>query len=160
MDKTEFYGTKRPLPEYHAITFTHPVFSSPIRLVANQFAEVTLAGNVYTPAPMTLKPPEQRSDAQARLTFAFPRAVVGRAFKQHLDQIAASGSTSPITVTYQIFLGDKITPELSWTLYVSDAGGVAFNAESVQVTAIDDNPMRRGVGVIYDPDVFDGLKEL
>jgi hypothetical protein len=154
----EFWTTKSPLPEYHAITFDHPEFDAPFRLVANQFAEVTLGGDVYTPAPMTISPPDQKSDAQPKLNLVFPRQVVGRQFKQQLKLIAVSGSRAPITVTYDVYLGVTGAPKLSWILYASEQGGIQFSTDAVQVTATDDNPMRRQVGVIYDPATFTGLE--
>lgn len=159
MDKREFWSTKSPLPEYHAVRFEHVAFDAPIRLVANQFAEVTLGGYVHTPAPMTVKDPDLRSDGQPRMTITFPRAVVGREFKRKLELIRASGSLAPIAVTHDIYLGSTDTPQVTWTLYVSDgAAGVSFGAEVVQVTATDDNPMRRAVAPIYDPASFTGLE--
>lgn len=156
MDRREFWSTKSPQPEYHGVTFEHPAFEAPFRLVANQFTPVTLGGKVYTPAPMTRQLPEQRGDATARLTLAFPRAVVGREFKRQLRRIG--GSRDPITVTYAVFLDDLTTPALTWRLYVAEAGGVTFTPEAVQVTATDDNPMRRAVAPIYEPAVFTGLE--
>jgi len=159
MDKREFWSSKSPLPEFHSVTFTHPAIG-PFRLVANQFAPVTLGGFEHTPAPMTIKPPDQSSNAQARLTMAFPRQVVGREFKRQLALIVASGSREPISVTYAIYLGDTAVPQLTWSLYVGDASGVQFTADAVQVVATDSNPMRRAVGPIYDPSVFTGLEIL
>lgn len=160
MDKEVYWSTKSPLPEWHAITFEHPAFEAPFRLVANQFAEVTLGGQVHTPAPMTIKPPDQAADGQPKLTMAFPRQVVGREFKRQLALITAAGSREPITVTYEVYLGDTVTPEMSWVLYAAEAGGVQFSVDTVQVTATDDNPLRRSVAVIYDPSVFTGLEIL
>lgn len=158
MDKAVFWSTKSSLPEYHSVVFEHPAFVEPFRLVANQFAPVTLGGFVHQPAPMTVRPPDQRSDAQPRLTLAFPRQVVGREFKRNLQRIVDSGLRDPITVTYAMYLGDTITPQMSWVLYASEANGVAFNESTVQVTATDTNPMRRAVAPIYDPSVFTGLE--
>ena len=158
MDKAQFWATKSPLAEYHAITFTHPSFEAPFRLVANQFAPVTLGGFVHTPAPMSIKAPDQKSDTQARLTMSFPRQVVGREFKRQLRLIQASGSRDPIVVTYSIYMGDTTAPEMTWNLYAAEAGGVQFSIDAVQVVATDDNPMRRQVGVIYDPATFTGLE--
>jgi len=156
MTPAEFWATKSPLPEFHSITFSHPSFEAPIRLVANQFAAVTLGGFAHTPAPMTIKPPDQTGSAQAKLSLAFPRQVVGREFKRQLKLTA--GSRAPITVRYAVYLDDLATPALTWNLYVSDAGGVTFTADSVQVAATDDNPMRRQAAQIYDPSVFTGLE--
>lgn len=160
MDRRTFWTTKSPLAEYHAITFEHPAFDAPIRLVANQFAPVTLAGQVHTPAPMSIRPPESKGDSQPRMTIAFPRQVVGREFKRQLAKIAAAGSRAPIVVTYAQFLGVTDAPQQTIRLFVADTGGVAFNAESVQVTAAEDNPMRRAAGVIYEPGTFTGLERL
>lgn len=156
MDKRTFWSSKSPLAEFHAITFDHPSFGGPIRLVANQFEEVTLGGNVHTPAPMTVQPPEQKGDSRPRMQIVFPRAVVGEEFKRKLALV--TGSREPIAVSYAIFLGDTDAPQVSWDLYVADQSGVTFSNSSVQVTATDDNPMRRAVGVIYDPAVFTGLE--
>lgn len=158
MDKRVFWSSKSPLPEWHSITFSHPSFDAPIRLVANQFAEVTLGGFVHTPAPMTIKPPAQASDGQAKIEIGFPRQVVGRQFKQQLALVV--GSRAPIAVKYAVYLGDTAAPELSWDMYVADAGGVQFSSETVQVLATVDNPMRRNVAPIYDPSVFTGLEIL
>ena len=158
MDKATFWATKSPLAEYHAITFLHPSFEAPFRLVANQFTPVTLGGQVHRPAPMSIKAPDQKSDTQARLTMSFPRQVVGREFKRQLRLIHASGSREPIAVTYAIYMGDTAAPEMTWSLYAAEAGGVQFSTDAVQVTATDNNPMRRQVGVIYDPATFTGLE--
>lgn len=160
MDKAEYWATKSPLPTYETITFDHPEFDAPIRLVAGQYAEVTLGGDVYTPAPMTIKPPDQRGAVQPKMTISFPRQVVGRQFKQQLALVAASGSREPISVTYAVFLGDTAAPEVSWSLYASEESGVAFNASAVQVSATLDNPMRRAVAPVYTPDDFTGLEAL
>jgi len=160
MDKAEFWSSKSPLPEWHAITFEHPAFEAPFRIAANQYAEVTLGGHVHQPAPMSTRPPDSKGDAQPKLTMAFPRQVVGREFKRQLRLVVASGSREPISVTYSIYLGETTAPQVVWHLYASDVGGVAFSQDSVQVTATDDNPMRRSVGLIYDPGVFTGLEIL
>jgi hypothetical protein len=160
MDKRQFWATKSPLAEYHAVEFDHPSFESPIRIVANQFAPVTLAGEEHMPAPMTIKPPEQSADARVRLQIGFPRAKVGQEFKLRLRQVTDAGLQDPISVTYSVYLGTTDAPQLTWELYVSDANGVAFGREAVQVTATDDNPMRRAVAPIYDPADFTGLEIL
>lgn len=158
MDKRVFWSTKSPEPEFHAVVFDHPAFDGVFRLVANQFEEVTLGGFVHTPAPMTIKPPEQSGTVQPRLTLSLPRQVVGREFKRQLKLVELSGSRAPIALTYSIYCGDTDAPQVTWTLYVSDQSGVQFNADTVQVTASDDNPMRRFAAPIYDPSIFTGLE--
>ncbi len=161
MDKATFWATKSPQAEYEAVTYSHPAFTEPFRLVANQFAPVTLDGYVYTPVPMSNKPPTQSAGGTTtKLTNTFPRQVVGRQFKQALAQIVEAGDRTPITVTYSLYLGVTSSPQVTWTLYASDAGGVAFSRDAVQVTATLDNPMRRAVAPVYLPEVFTGLQQV
>ena len=158
MDRATYWATKSPLPEYWAVTFEHPAFEAPFRLVADQFAPVTLGGNVFQPAPMTIKPPEQKSDSQPRMTITFPRQVVGREFKRQLRLITALASREPIEVTFEIYLAQTLTPQTTWRMYASDAGGINFSGDAVQITAGLDNPMRRAVAPVYDPATFTGLE--
>lgn len=161
MDKREFWTKKPPtLPEYEAVTFTHPSFSAPFRLVANVFDPVTLSGNVHTPAGMQIKRPEVRSDGQPKLVMSFPRQYVGALFKAQLRLIAAAASTAPIQALYAVYTGDTSAAAVTWPLYIADAGGIVFSREAVQVTATLDNPMRRRASLIYTPDVFTGLQGL
>jgi hypothetical protein len=160
MDKAEFWATKSKQAEFHAIEFDHPAFEAPFRLVANQFTEVTLGGAPHVPAPMRIKPPDEKSDVRPKLTLGFPRPVVGREFKKQLRRVTDSGLLDPIQVSYGIYLGDTSAPKVTWRLFADETNGVTFNRDSVQVVAGDDNIMRRGVSVIYDPGVFTGLELL
>jgi hypothetical protein len=160
MDAKTFWTTKNPGPQYQTVTFLHPAFDAPVRLVANVFAPVTLGGSVCQPAPMTIKPPDQTGDATAKLAIGFPRNVVGREFKLQLRLLRASGSRAPITVYYDVYLDDLSAPAVRWVLYAAEANGITFNKDTVQVNATIDNPMRRSSGLIYDPAVFTGLELL
>jgi hypothetical protein len=160
MDKREFWATKSPSAQFETITFEHPEFAAPIRLVANEFSDVILGGNTHTPAGMHIKRPDQRADMQPKLTITFPRQYVGRQFKAQLKLIAAAGSSAPIEITYALWLGETDAPKITWNLYAADQGGVNFSADAVQVVATLDNPMRRAVAPIYDPAVFTGLESL
>ena len=157
MDKTEFWATKNPGPQYEAVTFTNPAFAAPIRLVSNVFAPVTLGGHVHQPAPMTIKPPD-KSSTTAKLTLAFPRNVVGREFKRQLALLRAAGSREPIAAQYAVYFDDLAAPKVTWQLFVAEDGGIAFSADAVQVTATVDNPARRSGAIIYEPGVFTGLE--
>jgi len=158
MDKREFWSTKNPGAVYETVTFEHPEFAAPFRLVANKFAAVTLGGNSYTPAPMSIKPPAQKGGERPRMTIAFPRQVVGRQFKQQLALIAAAGSREPIEITYAVWLAETDAPKVTWSLYAADQGGIGFSTTQVQVQATLDNPLRRAVAPVYQPDVFTGLE--
>lgn len=161
MDRRVFWSSKSPLAEYHGITFDHPAFDEPVRLVANQFAEVTLGGEVHTPAPMQINPPARKPDGRPSLKLSFPRIVVGREFKRQLRLVTASTTIAPITVQYRVYFADDLdTPRVQWDMFAADPGGVNFGPDAVQVVATLDNPMRRFVAPIYDPSVFTGLESI
>lgn len=160
MDRREFWATKATVPVWHAVVFSHPALAAPFRLVANQFAPVTLGGQVHTPVPMNVQPPENSGNAPPKLTVSFPRQVVGREFKRQMAVIAASGSREAITVTLSVYYGNPLVPESTWSLYVAEQGGISFGRDTVQVVASDDNPMRRSVALIYEPQTFTGLVQL
>lgn len=161
MDKAEFWSKKPPGEvEYEAVVFDHPDFTAPFRLVANEFEEVTLSSQVHTPAAMQVKRPEVNTDGQPKLVLGFPRQVVGTTFKDQLRLINAAGSVDPITVDFAIYTGDVSAPTVTWPMFISDAGGIAFGRDTVQVTATLDNPMRRRVAPVYTPQTFTGLTGL
>lgn len=158
MDRRQFWSTKNPAPQYQSVVLEHPGFAQSFRLVANQFAPVTLGGFVHQPAPMTIKEPDRTGDGSAKLTLAFPRAVVGREFKRQLKIIRGAGSRAPIVVRYAVYLDDLTTPAIAWTLFADEKTGIGFNGEAVQVVATANNTMRQNVGMIYDPASFTGLE--
>lgn len=158
MEAREFWTTKSPLPEFHAVVFEHPAFGQAFHLVANQFQPVVLSGVEHIPTPMTVKPPDQTGDATAKLSITFPRVVVGREFKRKLALVRASGSRQPIVVRYRVYLGETSAPKVTWNLYAAEGQGINFTPDAVQVQATADNPMRRLAGPVYDPSVFTGLQ--
>lgn len=158
MDRRTYWATKSPLPQFEAVAFSHPAFAGePLRLVANQFAPVTLGGFEHLPAPMTLSPPRIGPDSRPTLGIVFPRAVLGVAFKRLLRLVDAYASPQPIDVVYSVYCGDTAAPEVTWELFVGDSDGVTFTADAVSVSAVDNNPMLRRAAPIYDPAVFTGL---
>ena len=161
MSQREFWTTKNPAPEYEALTFTHDDFSQPFRIVANQFENVTLGGFEHTAVAMDITLPPVGQSASGSMTIKFPRIVVGRVFSQELRRITLAGRMQAITVQYARYQSPNLTtPVQTLTLYVSGNDGVAMGADSVQVNATIDNPMRRNVARICDVQVFTGLELL
>ena len=153
-----FWSSKRRKARFDTVTFNHTEFAAPERLVFNVFAEVTLGGDVYMPVPGDIGEPQRNADGQPRLTITFPRAVVGRQFKQALRLVQAASSVDPITCVHAIWLEDMDVPKFTWPMFVNDKAGVRFDRDRVQVVATLDNPMTRAVAPIYDPGVFTGLR--
>jgi hypothetical protein len=161
MTKQVFWSTKSRLAEYDTVEFDHDDFAAPIRLVANQFEDVTLGGNLHTACRMDVTPPEQSTDPTATMTISFPRIVVGRQFKTALRQITDAGRMSAIAVTYRHWIGtDLTTPVIEHQLWVSSEAGVVFNSDIVSVKATELNPMRSDVSIMYNPDIWTGLQQL
>lgn len=158
MDRRIYAATKSPLPKYEAVTFSHPAFPEPLRLVANQFAPVVLGGFEHMPVPMTMAPPRVAADARPSMTVAFPRAVVGKTFMAMLKLVDAYAARQPIDVVYAEYCGATDVPSVTWELFIGDLDGVSFSADVVSVSAVDNNPMLRRVAAIYDPSVFTGLQ--
>ena len=167
MDRATYWSTQSPGPIYESVSFEHPALGVPIRIVANVFETITLGGSPHIPAAMQIKPPDAAAGARPRLTLGFPRAaaddagrVIGREFKRALRAIQASGSRAPIAVRYAVYLADVAAPQTTWTLYVSDEGGITFSGDVVQVVCTLNNPMTMQVAPMYQPDVFTGLQIL
>lgn len=157
MSKETFWTQKPTTPEYWTITFYHAEFGY-IRLVANQYADVTLGGNVYTACGMQIQPPDQSRDPDPVLTVSFSRIAVGRQFKQALSQITIGGRLMPISVNFSRW-AEGLTVE-SFDLYVADDSGVSFNNDGVQVKAVDDNSLRYDVSRIYNIEEYTGLAQI
>ncbi|MCU0952638.1 MAG: DUF1833 domain-containing protein [Burkholderiaceae bacterium] len=156
----QFWARKPVETQYQTVTFSHPAFDAPVRLVANEWAPVTLGGSLYTPAAMSIRPPQSAPTQQPKLTLSFARQQIGRAFKVQLRKIRAAGSRDPVQVDYAVWLQDTDAPKRTWTLYADDRGGVAFDAQTVQVSATVDRLRRVSRAPIYDPGVFTGLASL
>lgn len=158
--QAEFWTQKKRRPEYHCMTFSHSSWSAPIRLVINQYSNITLNGNVYTATSAEITPPSQNADDAATASISFPRQVVGREFKQALQSIVSAGKITPITATYEHFIDGITAPVRSQRLWVSESGGILWNATTVSVKCTDKNPLRRDISTKYDVDIFTGLRNL
>ena len=158
MDQKIFWATKSPLIQFETLEINHSSFAAPIRLVANQFSEVTAAGVVFTPCPMGVQPPQQSSDPVITMTINFPRIVIGREFIKRLNNISAAGTLAEITIRYRKFTSDDMAnPTDDYTLYAKDLG---YNGDFVSIGASDNNPMNKSIGVITTVELFPGLEVL
>lgn len=156
----QFWAKKPVEVRYQTVVFSHAAFAAPFRLVANEWAEVTLGGNVYTPVAMDIRPPKSGPGEQPKLTLSFARQQVGRDFKAQLRLVRAAASRDPVQVVYAVWLADTDAPKRSWTLYADDRGGISFDPQTVQVSATVDRLRRVSRAPIYDPGVFTGLAVL
>lgn len=140
-EQREFFNQKNPAEEYDTITFNHPEFKNPLRIVLNQFQAFTFNGHEYIPVSAKLNLPDQGSDLTPKLTLQFSRIHVGDAFKKIINDITPFGWQEPISMIYEQYNELSMNKPINrYLLYVSE-DGIRFNRDSVQVTASDDNPM-------------------
>lgn len=156
--QSEFYAAKLPDPVYDCFTLSHSAFSEPYRLVANQYADMTLNGAVYKAAPMDIGLSDSDAENPA-VTASFPRLVVGREFNAATKRITDAGRMEPIEAKYERFIPTVQTgPVKKRTLHVVDSGGIVKTGETVSVKAGQVNKMTMGVADIYDVSIFTGLE--
>lgn len=138
---------------YETITFYNPVFGS-VRLVNNQIFPKTLGGQVYTPCRMELTESQQSNTPILDSSVKFSR--LAQDFKQKLKLWKAYDRITPISATYQRFdAADMVTPQKTWTLYVSDC---SMDDQDVTCSLTKINPLNRNVGRLYTVEEYPGLQ--
>lgn len=156
-EQRAFWSQKNPAAEFDTITFHHPAFVSPVRLVANVFSDMTFAGNVYRACSMEVKKPEQGKDPISSIDVKFARPVVGDEFKAIIRSLDPFDWMTPITLQLMQFTElNTETPIQNWSLFVTE-DGVRVSRDSLSVQASDDNPMILNVSQIYTLESYPGL---
>lgn len=140
-EQREFFNQKNPAEDYDTITFNHPEFKTPVRLILNQFKPLIFAGNEFIPVAAKINLPDQGTDLIPKLTLQFSRIHIGDEFKKVINSITPFGWQDPISMIYEKYNELSMNKPINrYSLYVSE-DGVRFNRNSIQVTACDDNPM-------------------
>lgn len=140
-EQREFFSQKNPAEEYDTITFNHPEFKEPVRLVLNQFKPLTFAGNEFIPVAAKINLPDQGSELTPKLSLQFSRIHIGDEFKKIINSITPFGWQEPISMIYEQYNELSIDkPTQRYSLYVSEEG-IKFNRTAVEISATDDNPM-------------------
>lgn len=140
-EQREFFTQKNPAEEFDTITFHHPEFKEPVRLVLNQFKPLTFAGNEFIPVAAKINLPDQGSELTPKLSLQFSRIHIGDEFKKIINSITPFGWQHPISMLYEQYNELSIDkPTQRYSLYVSEEG-VKFNRTTVEISATDDNPM-------------------
>lgn len=91
----EFWVRKDPEQEWQTLKVSHPDYTDTVRIVANTFKEQTFGGEVYLPAPMQMREPENAEDLKNTASVTLPRAAIlrqkqiERGHEQQLDALAA-----------------------------------------------------------------------
>lgn len=140
-EQREFFTQKNPAEEFDTITFHHPEFKEPVRLVLNQFKPLTFAGNEFIPVAAKINLPDQGSELTPKLSLQFSRIHIGDEFKKIINSITPFGWQYPISMLYEQYNELSMNqPTQRYSLYVSEEG-IKFNRTTVEISATDDNPM-------------------
>lgn len=156
-EQRAFWSQKNPAAEFDTITFNHPAFSEPVRLVANVFTDMVFASKTYRACSMELSKPEQGKDPVSSIGAKFARPQVGDEFKSIIRQLDPFDWLTPITLQLMAFSeNDLNNPLQNWTLFITE-DGVRLSRDTIQVQASDDNPMVMNTSQRYDLDNYPGL---
>ena len=156
----EYWTQKNPSNEYDTITFIHPAFDEPIRLVANEFNDQEFNGLIYRACAMEIKKPEQGKDPISSIDIKFPRPYVGDEFDRAISKLDPFDWLTSITMQLMMFTEmDRVNPTQNWTVFVSE-NGISTNKGTVQVKASDDNPMILNSSQTYETDRYPSLEFL
>lgn len=165
LSQREFWTQKNPAEEFNTVTFDHPHFSEPIRLVLNKHEPKTLGGKVFKPVAGELNLPAQGSELIPKLDLRFSRVQIGDEFKQVINDMSPfDWQEKSVSVTFESYNSlstDK--PMHRYRLYTPESG-IKFNRTTVQISATDDNPMilavpRNGINPVYTVEEYPGLKK-
>lgn len=151
-EQRKYWTQKNPAVEWDTITFNHPKFDNPVRLVLNCFDEQVFQGEIYTPVAAELQKPEQSKDPVYDATVSFPRSYVIEEVEELLAKLDPFDQMTEIEMLLMSFSDeDRETPFQKWMLYVEE-DGIRTGPDTIQITAGDDNPNIRSYYKLYTPD--------
>ncbi|MCX8622877.1 MULTISPECIES: hypothetical protein [unclassified Gilliamella] len=140
-EQREFFTQKNPAEEYDTITFHHPEFKAPLRLILNQFKPLTFAGNEFILVAAKINLPDQGSELTPKLNLQFSRIHIGDEIKKIVNSISPFGWQEPISMIYEQYNELSMNkPTQRYSLYISEEG-IRFNRTAGEITATDDNSM-------------------
>jgi len=150
---------KERRPNYaliETVVFSHQSFSSPYRVATNQFSELTLGGNIYSPSSFTVTEDAQDGTASINMTVTFVSGAED--VRSIMKKWRGMARMSPISATYEIW--EKPGAEFAMNYYTLYVKSITMDASNVTLTLSLTNPLTVGSNIIYKVDQYPGLMNL
>ena len=157
-DNATIWTTKAPVLEFDTIEFSHSSIET-IRIVANQYDQITILGNEYTPCYVEVQYPKIDGESQPEASFAMARPIVGDIVQRTIRSIPPfMRIKEPVKVVMSHWSdSDLATPMFSYELDLSNEG-VSMSVDSVTFKVEKLNNMTRSVARIYTIEGWSGLE--
>lgn len=157
-DNATIWTTKAPVMEFDTIEFRHSSIDT-IRIVANQYDQITLLGNEYQPCYVEVQYPKIDGESQPEASFSMARPIVGDLVQRTIRSIPPfMRIKEPVKVVMSHWSdADLTTTMFSYELDLSNEG-VSMSVESVTFKVEKLNNMTRSVARIYTIEGWSGLE--
>lgn len=150
---------KERRPNYaliETVVFNHASFDSPYRVAANQFKDIVLGGDDYSPSSFTVTEDAQDGTASISMTVTF--ASGSEDVRTIMKKWRGLSRMAPISATYAIWENPGAGVAMSnYTLYVKN---ISMDSSSVTLSLSLTNPLTVGSSIVYKPDDYPGLRSL
>jgi hypothetical protein len=155
MTAREFFNTKPTVVEYMTLDLYHSAFGY-LRLVKNQYFEMTFAGETYQPCAMTYT--ESTHDDTGEVSYTINLGRVGIEAKAMIKAIQNTqyGWMESIQATISHYLSTD-TDNPYRTPVTLTVGTITMEADAVAITIDTGDPKSKAVARRYTTDDFPGL---
>lgn len=147
---------KEKRPSYaliETLKFSHSSFGTYLA-AKNQFVNITLGGETYTPASFSTAEAAQDGTASISMTVTFLTGA--ESVRSILKAWRGNSRMEPITCEYAVWQKSGDTSALNdYSLFVKD---VSVDATNVTITLALTNPLTLGSSIVYRVADYPGLK--
>jgi len=150
----QFFNTKPVIIEYMTLEIYHPAFGY-LRYVKDQYFDKTFAGEVYSPASMSIK--ETLQDERNSISYEVQLGRIGSQAKQFIKAVDRYqlGWMIPVDATIKYWLSTDLTTPFRPSVELS-VGTFSMDADNVVLTLDTANPRGQSVSRRYNGYDFPG----